>query len=209
MDLLSGNLALALLTFIVGAASPGPATLLIAATSMERGRRAGLATAAGICCGSCVWGLLAAGGFAVALETYAWLAEGLRIMGGLYLIYLAVRAARASVRNDPPPAIDASGSTTFGAYYSCGLLLHLTNPKAVFVWLSTIAIAVPAQGAGTHVFAVFLMLEAVAIAIFATYAVIFATAPARAAYRSSKRYVDGLAAVVFGAFGIGLLLRRV
>lgn len=208
MEIFTGTFALALFAFVVGASTPGPATLLIAATSMERGRPAGLATVAGIACGSCFWGLMAASGFAVALQTYAWVAEALRLIGGCYLIYLAFKAGRAALRADPLPEIKASDGQLLFVYYRRGLLLHLTNPKAIFVWLSAIAIAIPQGAPVLQAFVVVVVLELVAITIFTSYGFLFATAPARIAYKRIKRWVDGVSAAVFGAFGVGLILQR-
>lgn len=209
MEIFTATFALALFVFIAGASTPGPATMLIAATSMEHGRAAGLATVAGIACGSCFWGLMAASGFAVALQTYAWVAEALRLIGGGYLVYLAFKAARAAWRADPMPEVEAPAGRSLLIFYRRGLLLHLTNPKAIFVWLSTIAIAIPHGAPALQAFIVVALLEMVAITIFTSYGFLFATVPARNAYRRIKRWVDGVSAAVFGAFGFGLIIHRV
>jgi len=208
MIIFTGTFLLALFAFVIGASTPGPATMLIAATSMERGRPAGLATVAGISCGSCFWGLMAASGFAVALQTYAWVAEALRVIGGSYLIYLAFKAGRAVLRAETLPEVEAANGQSLFVYYRRGLLFHLTNPKAIFVWLSAIAIAIPHGAPAFQAFVVVVVLEMVAIAIFISYGFLFATAPARNAYKRIKRWVDGFSAAVFGAFGFGLILQR-
>ena len=52
---------------IIASASPGPATLDIASTSMRHGRRAGLSLSAGIMAGSYIWSATAAFGVGAIL----------------------------------------------------------------------------------------------------------------------------------------------
>ena len=54
-------------TTFIAPASPGPATLGIAGTSMRHGRRAGLSLSAGIMAGSYIWSATAAFGVGAIL----------------------------------------------------------------------------------------------------------------------------------------------
>ncbi|HCV89179.1 MAG TPA: amino acid transporter, partial [Alphaproteobacteria bacterium] len=74
---------------LVASASPGPATLALAGTSMRHGRQAGLLLAAGIMTGSYIWSITAAFGVGVILLTHVWILEIVRYCGAAYLIYLA------------------------------------------------------------------------------------------------------------------------
>jgi len=89
--------ALVLLAWAVGGGSPGPATMAIAGTSMNRGRGPGLAVAAGIVSGSAAWGLAAALGLSALMAANAWIVEILRYVGAAYLLYLAFKAARSAM----------------------------------------------------------------------------------------------------------------
>ncbi|MEM6489799.1 MAG: LysE family transporter [Pseudomonadota bacterium] len=92
-----------LIAFFVAAAAPGPATLGVAATAMARGRRAGLAFGAGLSLGLALWGVAAALGLGPLLQGSASALTVLRVLGGLFLIYLAVRAAQAALA--PPGSL--------------------------------------------------------------------------------------------------------
>src|SRR3546814_5659941 len=65
-------LPLILAAALLASASPGPATLAIAGTSMKSGRKYGLTVAAGILTGSLVWSTAAAFGLGAALLANAW-----------------------------------------------------------------------------------------------------------------------------------------
>ncbi|MEO0999444.1 MAG: LysE family transporter, partial [Pseudomonadota bacterium] len=96
------ELALLWLAWILGGASPGPATMALASTGLARGRAPALALAAGIVAGSAIWGVLAALGLGALMLANAWLAEALRYLGAAYILWLAVKAGRAALRPGPP-----------------------------------------------------------------------------------------------------------
>lgn len=200
-------LILSLLAYGVGAGAPGPSTLLISNTSMARGRRNGLALAAGVVTGSVFWGLLAAGGFAYVLSTYGPLAEALRIAAALYFFYLAIRSARSALKNEPATTKPASSGELFSDFQR-GLLLHLTNPKAVLVWLATISIGLPQDGGGASPFVIVASCGVLGAFIFGAYAIAFSTEPAQRWYRSTKRWIESAGAAIFGTAGILLLIKR-
>ena len=75
-------------TLILVAASPGPAFVMVSQQALSHSRKAGLFAAAGLTVGSLVWVAMVLFGIAVIMREAAWLYTGLRIAGGLYLIYL-------------------------------------------------------------------------------------------------------------------------
>ncbi len=191
------------IVMLIAAATPGPSTLAIMGTSLAHGRRAGIVFASGVICGSCFWGLLAAFGLGALLATVGWALVALKICGALYLLWLAWKSAIAALRPvQKPVAIAPAG------FWRRGVALHLTNPKAVLGWTATIAVGLPAN-AGISTIALFL----VGCALLATvinfgYALVFSTSPMVAAYRRSRKWIEGALAGLFAAAGIGLLLSR-
>jgi threonine/homoserine/homoserine lactone efflux protein len=114
---------------LVAQASPGPATLAIARESMAHGRRAGVALALGVSTGSWAWSAVAAGGMSALILASEWAVIGLRVAAALYLGWLAWKSARSALR---PAASGGLGRPpAAGSSYARGLLIHLTNPKAI------------------------------------------------------------------------------
>ena len=201
-------LALACAAYVVGTATPGPATLLIATTSMRRGRRIGLATALGVLSGSLAWGLLAAGGAAAALAVWAPWGRALRVAGGLYLLWLSVRSIRSALATRAPaPAADGRADRARRAF-ARGLLVHLTNPKAVLSWLATVAVGTSSATTPIDPFVVVAVCWCLGVVVFVGYAVAFASARATAFYVGARRQVDAFAGAVFGSAGLFLLAPR-
>ncbi|MFT5894527.1 MAG: threonine efflux protein [bacterium] len=202
-------LLLACAAYIIATATPGPATILIATTSMRSGRKIGLATALGVLCGSLMWGLLAAGGIAAALSVWTPWTQALRVAGGLYLLWLSFKSIRSVVSKKSINTFEDTSSSHIGRAFGRGLLVHLTNPKAVFSWMATVAIGTSSAAATPEfAFLVVAVCWSIGVTIFCGYAIAFASPSAAAYYLASRRKVDALAATVFGVAGLMLLTHR-
>lgn len=198
---------LLLVAWAVGGASPGPATLAIAGTSMERGRSAGIAVAAGIVCGSVSWGIAAALGMSALMLANAWAVEVLRYMGAAYLIYLGYKALRSSMTDKPLAQVQAKRGG-LRALYVKGLLLHLTNPKAIFGWGAIFAIAVPPGSEPLVIWESFAALFAVSNLVFFGYAFLFSTGTFVRGYQRMRRWFELGFGLMFGFAGFKILTAR-
>ena len=190
--------------YLITVLSPGPATMAIASASLSQGRSHGLVMAAGIFCGSMTWALAASLGLAAILSQYAEALVVLRILGGLYLLYLAWRALRSTMsRTDP--AAGAKVSRHYGKTFLMGYAIHVTNPKAIFAWLAIIAIGLPAGATPAAVAIVVVGCLITSFCVFTGYALLFSTRRALLIYQSARRYIDGTLAVLFTLAGAKLL----
>ena len=199
-------IALPLLLFgwALAVGSPGPATLAISGTAMRFGRRAGLATGFGVLCGSLFWGVAAALGVSAMVLYYAWVAETLRIAGALYLLWLGYKSLRSAVH--PKPRADAVRPARHA--FLRGLLIHLTNPKAILVWGAVYAVALPVDASRVAVWSLTAMLSSVSAVVFLGYGVLFAAEPVRRGYARAGRWIEGAFGVLFGGAGLRLLAAR-
>ena len=199
--------SLLLVAWAVGGASPGPATLAIAGTSMERGRAAGVAVAAGIVCGSASWGIAAALGMSALMLANAWMVELLRYVGAAYLMYLGFKALKSSMTDKPLAQVKAKRGD-LKALYIKGLLLHLTNPKAIFGWGAIFAIAVPPGSEPLVIWESFAALFAVSNMVFFGYALLFSTGTFVRGYQKMRRWFELGFGLMFGFAGFKILTAR-
>ncbi|MDT8343985.1 MAG: LysE family transporter [Thermohalobaculum sp.] len=195
------------LAFFVAAASPGPATLSVAATAMARGRTAGLAMAAGLSLGLGLWGVVAATGLGAVVLAWAPALEVLRLAGGVFLLWLAWQSARSAFS---PAAAAGAASVATGPWgiFRQGLLLNLLNPKALLAWGAVIALGMPADAGAAEFAAIVAVCSALGCAIYAGYAALFALPAVRAGYARSRRWIDGACAAGFATAGGALLAGR-
>lgn len=201
---MGAEIYLILLGWAIAGGSPGPATLAISGTSMNLGRRSGLAIASGVLCGSAAWGVAAALGLSAIMMANAWMFEVIRYAGALYLLYLAIKSLRSAMFPKPAKSVPLLTSRLFAK----GMLLHLTNPKAVLAWGSIYAIALPLGADATQVWSLFGMLISVSAFMFLGYAVLFSSAPIARGYLRLRRAFDAAFGVLFGLASLKLLTTR-
>jgi threonine/homoserine/homoserine lactone efflux protein len=89
-----------------------------------------------------------------------------------------------------------------------GLLLHLTNPKAILSWGSIYAIALPPGSGPAAVWELFALLLSASIAVFLGYAVLFSSAAIARGYAAARRWFDLTFAVLFGAASVKILTAK-
>ena len=190
---------------LIASASPGPATLGIAGTSMRHGRPAGLLLAAGIMTGSYIWSVTAAFGIGAILLTHVWVLETVRYCGAAYLIYLAVKSLRS--------AMVAGGSRMAEmpaprGHFIAGVALHVTNPKPVLFFGTLFSIGVPAGTSPAELGLVVLIVGLNNGAVFFAYALLFSNSAIARAYARARRWFEGVFAALFGLAGLQILTFR-
>ncbi len=201
------ELGLFWLAWVVAGGSPGPATLSIAGTSMNAGRRLGVTFAVGILAGSAFWGIAAALGMSALMLANAWLFATLRYVGAAYLLYLALKSLRSAMTKKPTlmrKGYDGSPISVF----TKGALIHLTNPKAILSWGAVYAIVLPASATTLQVFQMFAFLYAGSILVFIGYAFLFSTERMVRTYARMRRAFEATFAVFFGFASFKILTAR-
>ncbi|AWN47005.1 amino acid transporter [Methylobacterium terrae] len=212
---LSINLPLILSAAFVASASPGPATLAIADTAMQAGRRAGLTLALGVATGSLTWSIAAALGLAAVMASSAWVLEILRYAGGAYLMLLAVKSARSAIKGPPsaarpeaaPSRID-SRKPDLRRTYVKGLALHLTNPKAILFFGSLYTLGLSGRTSPGELALVIAAVGLQSTLIFTGYAWLFSNRRMAAGYRRLRRWFDGAFAALFAGLSLKILTAR-
>ncbi|MGX7707672.1 LysE family translocator [Methylobacterium sp. Gmos1] len=202
---LSINLPLILAAAFVSTASPGPATLAIADTAMQAGRRAGLTLALGVVTGSLAWSIAAALGLAAVMASSAWALDLLRYAGGAYLMILALKSARNAITGAPEAA---PGRASPSRNYVKGLALHLTNPKAILFFGSLYTLGLSAQTTHAELALVIAAVGLQSTLIFTGYAWAFSNRRMAQGYRRLRRWFDGVFAVLFAGASLKILAAR-
>ena len=110
---------------------PGPDNLFVMSNSALKGWRIGFYTTLGLCTGLIGHTVLVGIGVSVIFQTSTMAFNGLKIIGALYLVYLAW----LSVQNKEINIGGASENSTSRSYYFTGVIMNLTNPKVAIFFL--------------------------------------------------------------------------
>jgi threonine/homoserine/homoserine lactone efflux protein len=136
---------------LVVALAPGPDNLFVLAQSATHGARAGFSVICGLCTGICVQTVLLIVGVSALIAASPIAFFVLQCCGAAYLLYLAYKSfqVRAGVvkleERDAGGEMRAGGEgagLSFRRLYLRGIIMNLTNPKAVLFALSFIPPAV-------------------------------------------------------------------
>ncbi len=117
------------------AVAPGPDNLMVLSLGMSRGRRQGVAFALGCALGCLNHTALAALGISALIAASPLAFTGLKLAGGLYLIWLGVQAIRHA-RATGSLATATPANETPGRLFLKGLLANAINPKIVLFFLA-------------------------------------------------------------------------
>lgn len=201
---LAGLLAI-LGALFLGAMSPGPSFVFVVRTSVARSRRDGLAAALGMGVGAFTFGVLALLGLRTLMTEGGWLFFGLKIAGGLYLIYIAVMIWRGASH---PIAVEPSGHAATQPWKSFGLGLatQMSNPKIVAWFGAVFAALLPPDPPLWLDIALPALIFVQETFWYALVALAFSSARPRALYLRAKTWIDRGAAIVVGALGARLML---
>lgn len=190
-----------LAAFFLVTVSPGPANLACAAVAMRHGRGAGLRFGLGLAAGLALWGGLAAAGMGAVLQASEQALFALKLLGAAYLLWLAYGSARGAV----VPAADGLAPTHGQRWFAQGLLLNLSNPKAVFAWMAALAVGLDPGAGGAAVLTATVLCACLGVINYVGWATLFSNIRIREGYARARRWIDGVIAGLFAVAGLGLL----
>ena len=124
---------------------PGPAVLYVVTQSVSHGRRAGLASVAGITTGTIVHVAAATIGLSALLASSAVAFDVVKYLGAAYLIVVGIRRLAGLER--PAPMGDRR-ERNLGRLYRQGIVVNVLNPKTALFFLAFLPQFVePSRGA--------------------------------------------------------------
>jgi len=187
--------------------TPGPDMSLFLAKTIAGGRRAGLAAMTGTSLGCVVHSLLAAFGLSALIAASPSMFLALKIIGALYLLWLAVDA----VRNGSSLSVKAGagdGGARLWSNLAQGFTVNLSNPKVVLFFVTFLPQFVDAQD--PHAAGKLLFLGIYFVVLSYPLAVLLILGAERLVGSLKRRprvlrAIDWLFAGVFSAFAIKVL----
>lgn len=126
--------------------SPGADSFVLLRISHSRGVKDGMSALWGINLGNTTQALLMISGVGLVVSKIEVAILVLKILGGIYMSYLAIMAARAAIRPNPvapatvegePNALSAEGARVKkSSPFMQGLISNITNPKPLLFYLA-------------------------------------------------------------------------
>ena len=195
----------------VAAITPGPNTILVTRYCLTAPRHIAIAAAAGTITGTFCWGAAGWLGINVLFQAAPFAYLALKIIGGLYLIWLGLRIfwnfRKKQLQNAADMAI-STPSISMSAAYRMGLATNLANPKSALFVASLFAATMPAGTPWMYgLLAIVVMLAVSTVYYTILIGLITHRAVARA-YLKAQRKIDLVVGTIFVGFGTRMLLSQ-
>ena len=194
---------------VAGMATPGPDLLLLTRMA-TRSRRHALASVSGISTGLVLWVSLTVFGAAALLISYPVLESVIKLVGGVWLVWGMILAARAQFRDRMNVDIDVN--TIFGTpwkSYQQGLFTNLSNPKVVLYFAAIIAPLMPAHPTMGDAVLIVLSIVASTFLGFSTLAFFLSTKAMRKKFVSAGPYIAMGSGIFFVIAGTSLAINGI
>jgi threonine/homoserine/homoserine lactone efflux protein len=186
--------------------TPGPDMSLFLSKTLQGGTKAGIASMLGAMTGCCVHTLLAALGLSALLAASATAFSALKIVGALYLLWLAFDALRHGCALNLKEGVKAE--VRLWPTFLLGVGINLTNPKVVLFFVTFLPQFVAAGDPNASGKLVFLGLYFVAFTAPLGALMVLAAEKVVATLRARPRLlraVDYSFAGLFSAFAVKIL----
>ena len=192
---------------LVGAVSPGPSFVFVVRTALSTSTTSGAAAAFGMGVGGLLYGLVALSGLRTILQSVPQAYVAFKVLGALYLMFLAVKIWRSARQEIVLPEEGPRAGSAVAKPFVLGLGTQLSNPKTALVYAGTFAAFLPERPSLAMLIVLPALILLVEAGWYTLVALACASRPSRDAYMRSKKWIDRAAGAVMGSLGVALLLR--
>ncbi len=179
---------------------PGPDFVAVVRNTIARGKRAGIMTAAGVSIGITLYAAASALGLSALLNRIDGLELIVRTAGALFLTYLGARLLLTKTR---PQHLEQSVSKTPPGHTNplmMGLLVNLTNPKAIIFFTSIFGSAIRPQTPLWVLIAVIAVVGLSGFLWFSTVSLLTASTGWLIRLEDHQHWIERLAGIAFVGF---------
>jgi len=191
---------------VLAQASPGPNMLAVAGVALGQGRRTAMFVVLGIASGVMVWAAGVSLGLGALFAAFPLLLSLLKFAGGLYLLWMGIRALRAVLAGGNVAVTANETPLNPASAWRRGFFVVMTNPKAALMWSAVATFLFGAGLGGAQVLAFGPIVAISAAVIYGVYGFLFSTSFATRVYGRFWRGIEAAFGAAFGALGSALLI---
>lgn len=186
------------------AMSPGPAAVLTIRTAAVDGAKSALTLSVGLAIGVLLWAVAALAGLSLVFEIMPWLQTGMRVAGGLFLIWIALSLWRNAAA--PLPVANTNVPRSLVSILRLGIWTNLANPKALAYFAAVFTGILPADMTMAQGLTVLAMIFVIETGWYAALSLLFSREQPRRVYVRIKTNTERAFGVLLGLFGVRIAL---
>lgn len=190
----------------MGVISPGPSFIYVARNAIIYSRLHGMVTALGTGTGAAIFSLVAMFGLQKLLNAVPVLFMGLKVAGGCYLLWLALKIFRSA--SDPLTLTlhhQSASEKTLWLTFRDGLLTQLCNPKTAIIFASIFSALLPENIPTEFYFLIPLMSFVIDAGWYSLVSLLLSAEKPRRVYLSFKGLADRTSATILSILSIRLI----
>jgi len=195
------------IAFLAALLTPGANIMFLFEKSISDGSRGCVAAAIGLALGSLTWSTVSTVTVFASYAMSTTLSAVLGILGGLYLISLGFRRARAGLHVDL--SASENPSSGFVKTVVSGYLIMVTNPKALFAWIGIVSALSVSRAIPADYVAVVIGTFILAFSAHALIGLLFSSAAMLSAYKNAVFFLNLVFVLVYSVLGVFLLIYSV
>ncbi len=193
----------------VACITPGPSTLLVMRYALTAPRKVAVVAAAGTITGTFFWGLAGWLGINALFQAAPFAYLALKVIGGMYLVYLGIKILRDLRRSGPVTELaERRIEVPLKVAYRMGLATNLANPKSALFVASLFAATMPVGTPFFYGLAAIAVMIAISTLYYTCLVGLITHPRVAAAYLKAKKKIDLGVGMVFLGFGSKLMLSR-
>ncbi|SHO50831.1 LysE family translocator [Desulfopila aestuarii] len=187
----------------VAAITPGPNFFITVHTAIGTNRKLSLFTVLGIVVGTLVWSVSGYFGISVLFKAAPMLYFSLKILGGLYLVYVGFSLM---IKKKNQTEMNVGKCYSVLSCFRLGLLTNLLNPKTAAFMTSLFAATIPSNASIELGVACVILVCSISAIWYAAVSVIFSFDIAKRLYDLQRQKIEKVAGAIFVGFGIKLAM---
>ncbi len=203
------NLIFALLSVVsiwsIAVITPGPNFFITAQTAVKHSRLAGQFIVLGTCTGTIIWSIAGYFGLAYLFIVAPWIYATLKVAGGSYIIYLGIKVLISSKRTSPNLDIQQESFQSNFINWRKGLVTNLSNPKTAMFITSLFASVLPKEPTLFMGILIVTLMVIISLIWYSFVVFIFSSKKVSCYYNKMQNRIEGVAGIIFVAFGAKLI----
>ena len=185
--------------------TPGPNFFITAQTAVKDSRLAGMFIVLGTCTGTIIWSIAGYFGIASLFIVVPWIYTTLKVVGGIYIIYLGITMIINSGKPDSKSDIPQESFRTNYLYWRKGLMTNLSNPKTAMFITSLFASVLPKEPTMFMGLLIVTLMVGISLIWYSFVVLLFSSHKFSGFYHQMQRWLEGIAGIIFVAFGAKLI----
>ena len=196
---------LPILVFLsLGVMSPGPSFVLVAQTALSSSKKEAISVSLGLGLGACIFALIAGLGLFVVLQKVPLFYLVLKILGGLYLCFIAYKMWQGS--SSLLITKEKAVSKRLSKMFILGLFTQLANPKTAIVFASAFAAFLPLDPPSNTLYILCFLAWFIDSVWYIFVALVLSNEKAKDSYSKFKKLISRIFAGMLGVMGLKLII---